>query len=117
MREENNLENFCNNKNSVLLDGLLKLFEKTLDKMVKSLEEKKNIIIIAPKLFESHYLIMMEISNDLKKNFDLHYKVIKEENGVSEIELMSQNYDELLSVIKDIQLYTKFQTSTIKGKA
>ena len=120
MREENpSLESFCNTQNSALMETLLKMFEKTLNKLVLCLEEQKYSIVIAPKLFESHYLIMTELAKDLNKTIDLQYQIKenKEDNSMTEIGILSSDYDTLLKTIKDIQLYTKFQTSLIKGKA
>lgn len=102
---------------SHLLDALLKMFERTLNALITNLEQQQYEIQINSKLFESHVSIMRDLAKDLDKIFDMQYRLGINKDGKETVVILSSNYTVLLATIKDIQLYTKFQTARIKGVA
>ena len=97
--------------------ALLKMFEKTLNIIIASLEKNEHTIELNANVFKSHFTIMNELATDLGKTLNLTYEIQDEYKDTSKIIILSSDYPKLLEVIKDIQLYTKFQTSEKRGRA
>ena len=101
-----------------VINSLIKLFNKTLDKIEECIINKNYLIDINKNILESHLSIIKDLSKDIGEEYD--FDIIIHQNCITkkeELYIFSNNYEKALNLIKKIKFYVDFQSKVIKGNA